>query len=106
VAEADAPFGGGVLLADASAWQRNHHPAVRDQWRAAMATGQIATCSLIRLELLFSTRNAEEFERAESDHALLRDVPVTSSVHARPWGQCASSLGERRCITVCRSRTC
>jgi predicted nucleic acid-binding protein len=76
----DAPFGGRVLVADTSAWGRASHPRVRDLWASAIRGRQIATCSIVTLELLYSTRNADEFGIVEAEQALLRDVPVAASV--------------------------
>jgi len=75
-----APFDGGVFIADKSAWMRARHPSIRAEWNRALDNGQIATCAIVRLELLWSTRNAEEY--AEWDTALseLRQVRVTQGV--------------------------
>jgi predicted nucleic acid-binding protein len=76
-----AAFGGGVLIADTSVWARANHPDLRSPWAEALRAGSIATCSIVTLELLYSTRDADEFRVVEADQALLRDVPVTASVH-------------------------
>ncbi len=73
-------FGGGVYLADTSARARAHHPAVRDEWAAALRSRQIATCSITTLELLYAARNADEVLELEDDEATLRDIPVSISV--------------------------
>lgn len=79
-AGAAQPYGGAVLLADTSAWMRAHHPRVRKQWSQALARGQIATCPVVELELLFTARDADGFDRWAADLAQLRNVPVTRSV--------------------------
>jgi predicted nucleic acid-binding protein len=81
-----AAFGGGVLIADTSIWQRANHPHLREPWAQALRARTIATCSLVTLELLYSTRNADEFRAVEADQALLRDVPVTVSVQRAAIG--------------------
>jgi hypothetical protein len=81
-----AAFGGGVLIADTSVWQRTNHPDLREPWAQALRAGTIATCSLVTLELLYSTRNADEFRAVEADQALLRDVQVTVSVQRAAIG--------------------
>ena len=73
-------IGAGVYLADTSAWHRSTSPSIRDGWQDALARDAIATCSLIRLELLYSARNADDLERLGAALAALRDVPVTVSV--------------------------
>ena len=81
-----AAFGGGVLIADTSVWQRTNHPALREQWGNALRAGTIATCSIVTLEVLYSARDAHEFREIEADHATLRDVPVTVSVQRAAIG--------------------
>lgn len=73
-------FGGGVFIADKSVWIRTGHAQLRTQWAAALQAGQIATCSIVRLKLLYSTRDVQGFESLELDLSALRDVPVTVSV--------------------------
>lgn len=75
----EPPFGGRVLIADISAWARASHPLVRERWAVAHRRGQIATCSIVMLELLYSARDASELAAIESEQALLRDVPVAVS---------------------------
>jgi predicted nucleic acid-binding protein len=75
-----APYGGATFIADTSAWSRAHHARVRGQWSRALLGSQIATCPIVDLELLYSTRNGDDFDRLASDLAQLRTVPVTRSV--------------------------
>jgi predicted nucleic acid-binding protein len=75
----EPPFRGRVLIADTSAWARASHPLVRGQWAAALRGRQIATCSIVTLELLYSARDVQELATLETEQALLRDVPVTIS---------------------------
>jgi hypothetical protein len=75
----EAPFGGKVLIADTSAWARASHPLFRDLWAAALRGRQIATCSIVTLELLYSARDVRELTIVEAEQALLRDVPVAAS---------------------------
>jgi predicted nucleic acid-binding protein len=82
----EAPFGGKVLIADTSAWSRASHPLIRDLWAAALRGRQIATCSIVMLELLYSARNAREFTIIEAEQALLRDVPVAGSAQRAAIG--------------------
>jgi predicted nucleic acid-binding protein len=75
-----APYGGGVFIADTSAWARAHHAGVRVEWSKAVRSGQVATCPIVNLELLYSTRGASDFDRLAEDLAQLRDIPITRSV--------------------------
>jgi predicted nucleic acid-binding protein len=82
----ELPFGSRVLIADTSAWARAPHPLVREQWATALRGRQIATCSIVTLELLYSTRDARELSALETEQALLRDVPVAVSAQRAAIG--------------------
>lgn len=73
-------YGGVTLLADTSAWTHAHHTAVRDEWAAALANDQIATCPIVELEILFSARNGDNFDQVSNDLAQLRSIPIKRSV--------------------------
>lgn len=81
-----APFGGRVLIADTSTWARASHRLVRERWAAALRGRQIATCSIVTLELLYSARDAQELATLEAEQALLRDVPVAVSAQRAAIG--------------------
>jgi predicted nucleic acid-binding protein len=51
-----------------------------------MRAGAIAACSIVRLELLYSARDAAEFTVVEDEVGALRDVPVTVSVQRAAIG--------------------
>jgi predicted nucleic acid-binding protein len=70
----------GLLLADKSAWERASHAQVRGEWSRAITDGRIVTCLPVRFELLYSTRDAEEFELLETRLAALRDIAITTSI--------------------------
>ncbi len=80
------PFEGKVLIADTSAWARASHPLIRDPWAAALRGRQIATCSIVTLELLYSARDAQDLTTVEAEQTLLRDVPVASSAQRAAIG--------------------
>jgi predicted nucleic acid-binding protein len=82
----ETPFGGKVLIADTSARARASHPLVRDLWATSLRGRQIATCSIVTLELLYSARDAQEFTTIEAEQALLRDVPVAASAQRAAIG--------------------
>src|SRR5918996_3017423 len=77
-----AAFGGGVFIADKSAWQGAEHPTAAEEWRQAMVAGQIAISPTVKLELLYSTQDSAAFDELETLLAALRDVPITRSVTA------------------------
>jgi predicted nucleic acid-binding protein len=74
------PFGGGVFIADTSAWTHACHSSVADEWAAALRAGQIATCPIVTLELLYSTRDGAAFDGLAGRLAQLRDIAITRSV--------------------------
>jgi len=74
------PFGGGVFIADTSAWARADRSPVRRRFGAALRNRQIATCAIVSLELLHSARNGVELDERMGLLAQLRDVPIGRSV--------------------------
>jgi predicted nucleic acid-binding protein len=66
-------------LADTSAWVWSRRPGQRELRHAfdvALVDGEIATCDMVRLELLYSARNASEFGELRDELAALPDCPV------------------------------
>ncbi len=66
-------------LADTSAWiwsRRPAYPDLRQDFDTALVDGQIATCDMVRLELLYSARNAREFAELRGELAALADCPI------------------------------
>ena len=57
-------------LADKSALARSHQPAVATILSPLISAGQIATCSIVELEDLFSARNHDDFVRTRASRAL------------------------------------
>jgi predicted nucleic acid-binding protein len=58
-----------VELADTSAWvwTRTVGGELRRTFDRAVVEGEIATCDMVRLELLYSARNARDFISLRSD---------------------------------------
>lgn len=86
------PYDGRVYIADTSAWARAHEAALAPDWTEALRNRQIATCPITVLELLYSTRDAAEFDNLGADLAQLHDVPLSRTVtHAatRAFGRLA-----------------
>lgn len=68
-------------LADTSAWvwsRRAALPELRHEFDTALVDGELATCDMVRLELLYSARNADEFAEIREELAALEDCPVGS----------------------------
>lgn len=66
-------------LADTSAWiwsRRIGYPQLRAEFDAALVDGAVATCDMVRLELLHSARNPAEFTELQEDLAVLSDCPI------------------------------
>lgn len=59
------PFGGGLMLADSSAWVHAGHPDVVDHWSAALRGGQVVTSPVVELELAYTARDADELDAIE-----------------------------------------
>lgn len=74
------PYDGRVYIADTSAWDKASHPSLRDEWADALRRQQIATCPIVKLEMLFSARSGEDYDRLDAMLGALRDVPVSRSV--------------------------
>jgi predicted nucleic acid-binding protein len=74
-----------VQLADTSAWVWTR--AVGGELRGAfdddLVQGRIATCDVVRLELLYSARNATDFTLLQSELAALPNCPIG----VEPWGR-------------------
>jgi predicted nucleic acid-binding protein len=66
-------------LADTTAWswsRRRAYPELRAAFDGALIDGEIATCDMVRLELLHSARNAAEFAEIREELAALPDCPI------------------------------
>ena len=65
-----------MQLADTSAWAwtRAIGGEVRATFDEAVVNGDVATCAMVRLELLYSTRNGDEFAQLREDLAALPEL--------------------------------
>ncbi len=78
-------------LADKSALARAGHPAVASRLVPLVEAGLVATCMLIDLEVLYSTRGFEEYEHIRTDRALAYErLPMPDEV----WDQAAATQRE------------
>jgi predicted nucleic acid-binding protein len=80
------PYGGIALIADTSARMRTREQGIREQWVTAVEADQIATCSIVTMELLYSARNADGVAETEKIEASLRQIAVTASVQRSAIG--------------------
>lgn len=79
-----APFGGGVYIADSSAWWRADRllEPTQIEWQRALENRQIAACPPITLEILYSAQNAQEFDWwAERLWAMNRVADINRDAH-------------------------
>lgn len=66
-----------VELADTSAWiASSRKERLRETFDEALSASEIATCDAVKLELLYGTRNAEEFSSIRTRLDLLRECPI------------------------------
>ena len=73
-----------VYLIDKSALARMQHPTVERRLAPVIESGEAATCSMVDLEVLYSTRNREEHSRVRARRALAyRKVDLTEAVFNR-----------------------
>lgn len=71
-------------LADTSAWAiRERRSELREEFVDLLERGRIATCDMIKFELLWSVRNGDEFHARRADLDSLRDVPIGERVWRR-----------------------
>lgn len=64
-------------LADSSAWfVSRREPEIRAQFDAGVRTGAVSTCDAVKLELLYTARNASEFAARRVELDLLPQCPI------------------------------
>ena len=71
-------------LIDKSALARMQHSAVLGRLAPIIESGEAATCAMVELEVLYSTRNREEHARIRTRRALAyRKVHLTEAIFER-----------------------
>jgi predicted nucleic acid-binding protein len=70
-------------------WTRTVGGEVRERFDELLVDGQIAVCDMVRLELLYSARNAKEFSSLRDDLAVLQACPIG----AREWARALEVYG-------------
>jgi predicted nucleic acid-binding protein len=64
-----------LYLADTSVWHRASHAAVASAWERRLGEDSLATCALVRLEILFSARSARDYEDLAAELLSLHQLP-------------------------------
>ncbi len=74
-----------MALADTSAWvwARAVGGELRANFDEAVVDGTIATCAMVKLELLYSTRSTDELGDLRADLGGLPDLPVAAAQWSR-----------------------
>lgn len=86
-------------LADTSAWiwsRRRAYPRLRQAFDAQLIDGNVATCDMVRLELLHSARNPVEFGEVRDGLTALIDCEIGKAEWSRAlsvYEQLASAGG-------------
>ncbi len=71
-------------LADTSAWtNRRKDPDVSRDFEARLLAGEIATCAMVELELLWESRDATQFRARREHFEALRHLPMGDRVWRR-----------------------
>lgn len=70
-------------LADKSALARFPHPKVARRLRPLLEEGYIATCAIVDLEVLFSSRGLSDYEEVLEERRSLDSAPITPEVMAK-----------------------
>jgi len=68
-----------LYLADTSAWHRSSHAEVAEAWARRLSDDTLATCSQVRLEILYSARSAEDYERIATELTALHQLPCAEA---------------------------
>lgn len=64
-----------LYLADTSAWHRSTRPEIAEAWERRLKDDALATCSQVRLEILYSARSADDYERLATELTALHQLP-------------------------------
>lgn len=89
-------------LVDMSVWARAGKPGVRAALEPKLLRGLVGTSGIIDLELLFSARNADDYERMLGRRQAFEWFPTTDEIVARAievQGFCARK-GNHRALSI------
>jgi predicted nucleic acid-binding protein len=68
-----------VELADTTAWawsRRESRGGLREDFDTRLVDGEIAICDMVRMELLYSARNEDEFDELSEELRALPECPI------------------------------
>ena len=68
------------FLADKSALARIHVPSVASRLVPMLEDGAIATCAIVDLEVLYSTRSLTDYEAVADERRASDEAPITPTV--------------------------
>jgi predicted nucleic acid-binding protein len=69
-----------ALVVDTSAWMRADDPEVIERWEATALAGRFRISPVVRLEILFATRDGVHFDAVADRLSVLSTAPLTRSV--------------------------
>jgi predicted nucleic acid-binding protein len=73
-----------VELADTSAWTNRHKSAATDQdFSARVLSGEVATCPIVVMELLWTAQSLGDFDELREDLGALPEVAIDAQVWSR-----------------------
>jgi predicted nucleic acid-binding protein len=72
-----------IALVDTSVWHRRHHPDVQLRWTEALLADRVATTPPVRIEVLYSARDAEDYVATADELDGLIQLPCTAAVFDR-----------------------
>lgn len=64
-----------IYLADTSAWHRATHREIAVAWESRLATDSLATCAQVRLEILYSARGSDDYDKLSAELLALHQLP-------------------------------
>ncbi len=70
-------------LVDKSAWERFRQPVVKAALLPLLDRGLLATCAVVDLEILYSTRNATDHARVRAVRQGFEWLPITDEIGIR-----------------------
>ncbi len=90
-------------LADTSAWTNRHKSAdADDDFSTRILAGEIATCPIVTMELLWTAQSRPDFDELLVDLGALPQVPICDDVWSRAmevWGELVSR-GRHRQVKI------
>ena len=73
-----------IELADTSAWTNQHKdPDASTEFRRRVRSREVATCDIVKLELLYSAQDVRDFRERRQDLEALTSFPIDQAVWRR-----------------------